>query len=135
MSDQIILVTSPDEVQLDGPRVLLVDLFEEQNQIVSNALMKLDGLKFPMIVYSWKSIDPIDWLLDKRIKSDLIIFNADNVSDPYIIGYMAAMPRSYYLGSLKDLHRVNKNAIYSDEDCLILMEKISKEYYETRKTN
>lgn len=135
MSDKIILVTPPDDILIDGVRVLLVNLTPDQSQIISTSLLRLENLTYPLIVYTWKSSEDYNWLLDKKHKSNLIIFNADDISTELIIGYMSAQPNSYYFGNLKDLHRVNKNAIYSAEDVLTLLEKTVKTNYETRKIN
>lgn len=135
MSDKIIVITPPDDILVDGVRILLVGLDSEQNQVVSNSLLKLDNLLFPVIVYYWNQPNSYEWLFDKNLKSNLVIFNAENETISYIIGYMAAMPNSYYFGNLKDLNLVNKNAIYSEDDCFQLMEKFIQTYYETRKIN
>ena len=132
MSDKIVLVTAPDDILIDGIRLLLVGLTSEQSQTVSNALLRSENLDYPLIVYAWQSLDDRDWLIDKKIKSDIIIFNADNETLELINGYMSAQPNSYYFGNLKDLHIVNKNAIYSAEDVLILLEKTLKTNYEIR---
>jgi hypothetical protein len=126
MSDQIIVVTAPDDVQLDATRILLVDLNVEQSQIVSNALLQLENLKNPVISYVWKMGDSVTWLLDKNIKSDVVIFNAEpvqNGASELIIGYIAAQPGSHYFGILRDLQQANNRVIYTSDDILHLLEK------------
>lgn len=125
MSDKVILVTPPDDILLDGFRLLLVDLDQNQTQMVSDAFNKLKSIP-NTVMYLWND-NNTDWLLDKKDKSDVIIFNADSQKD-VIIGYMAAQMNSYYFGVLKDLEKVNDSAIYSVEDLLILMEKNIERY-------
>jgi len=128
MTDRILVVTPPDDILLQGIRILHVDLNEEQSSIVSNALMQTD-LPHNIINYVWKMGDKVDWLLDKTTKSNLIIFNANGPSDPgldVILGWTAAQPQSYYFGRLRDLHQANDRVIYNSDDILNLLEKISK---------
>ena len=130
MSDRILIVTPPDDTLLQGIRILHVELTDEQSSTVSSALME-SNLHHTIINYVWKMGNRVDWLLDKIPKCDLIIFNADvppNGTD-IIIGWVAAQPQSVYFGNLKDLHMANDRAIYSTEDILTLLERVSK-YYE-----
>jgi len=130
MSDQILVVTPPDDTLLQGIRIIHVNLTEEQSSIVSNALFQT-SLPHVIVNYVWKMGDSISWLIDKISKKDLVIFNADSTNNgdiELIIGWVSAQPRSYYFGNLKDLHIVNNRAIYSADDILNLLEKISKEY-------
>ena len=130
MTDRILIVTPPDDILLQGIRTLHVHLNEEQSAIVSNALMQTD-LPHNIINYVWKMGNPVDWLLDKSIKCDLIIFNAKGPSDPgldVILGWVSAQHNSYYFGTLKDLHLANDRVIYSSDDILNLMEKVSKKH-------
>jgi hypothetical protein len=73
-----------------------------------------------VIIYFYKSTDPIEWFLDKKSKTDFIIFNADSTND-LLIGYLAAQKKSYYFGTLKTLSKANKSAIYSIEDIISLL--------------
>ncbi len=130
MSDRILVVTAPDDTLLQGIRIMHVGLNEEQSSIVSNALMQ-STLPHTIINYVWGMGNPVDWLLDKITKSDIIIFNANGPVDPgrdVIIGWTAAQPQSYYFGNLKDLHMANDRAIYSVDDILNLLEKVSKNH-------
>lgn len=129
MSDRILVVTAPDDTLLQGIRIMHVGLDEEQSSIVSNALLQTK-LPHAIINYVWNMGNPVDWLLDKITKSDLIIFNAGGHVDPgrdVIIGWTAAQPQSYYFGNLKDLHMANDRVIYNSDDILILLEKIAKQ--------
>lgn len=132
MSDKIILVTPPDDILIDGPRISLVNLSQDQSQTISKTLLSLENLEFPLIVYTWNFGDNIEWLFDKKLKSQLIIFNADSSNCENINGYLAAQPNSHYFGNLKDLHSVNKNAIYNVDNLLSIFERIINNYYETR---
>jgi hypothetical protein len=128
MSDKILVVTAPDDTLLDGIRVLHVELTAEQSHMVSTAMLNTDT-PYNIINYVWKMGDPITWLLDKHTKCDVILFNANvpnNGAIELIIGYIAAQPRSYYFGTLRDLHLVNDRAIYNANDILSLLEKDGK---------
>lgn len=126
MSDKVILVTPPDDILVDGLRILLVDLNQTQTQLISEALTSLRSIP-TIVTYVWNSNNKTDWLLDKKLKADLIIFNADSEKDA-IIGYMAAQSNSCYFGTLKDLELSNNSAIYTIEDLLTLIEKTIKKY-------
>ncbi len=127
MSDKILVVTSPDDVALDGIRILAINLTNEQGQFVSNALLQFDTTFVNVINYIWHTGDAMPWLLDKKVKSDLIIFNADS-EDSTLTGYFAAHLNSYYFGNLKDLGQANNRAIYSSDQLLNLLEKIKDQY-------
>lgn len=129
MSDQILVITPPDDTLLQGIRILHVELTEEQSSLVSAALLQ-SALPHTLINYVWKMGNPVPWLLDKIPKCDIILFNADvppNGTD-IIIGWTAAQPQSYYFGNLKDLHLANNRAIYSTNQLLTLLEKVSNNY-------
>jgi hypothetical protein len=126
MSDKVLLVTSPDDVLVDGVRILLVDLVPEQQQIVSNALAQLATIP-NVVLYIWNSSDDASWLLDKKSKSDTIIFNADSEND-VIIGYMAAQSNSHYFGTLKILSVVNNSTIYNIDQVLTILENTIKQH-------
>ena len=127
MTDKILVITTPDDASLDGIRILAVNLTQEQGQIVSNALLQFDNFSVNILNYVWKIGDSVAWLLDKKIKSDVIIFNAD-AEDNTITGYLSAHSKSYYFGTLKDLHLANDRAIYSTEDVLTLLETMVKKH-------
>lgn len=127
MTDKILVVTSPDDVTLDGIRILAVNLTQEQGQLISTALLQFDNFNVTIINYVWKNSNDPSWLLDKKFKSDVIFFNADDNNNT-VVGYMAAQSKSYYFGTLKDLHLANDRAIYSTEDVLTLLETIVKKH-------
>ena len=126
MTDKVLLVTAPDDVLVDGIRILLVDIVPEQQQIISDALTRLDNSP-DVIVYVWNSTNSTSWLLDKKLKSDAIIFNANSEND-VIIGYMAAQSNSHYFGTLKILSMVNNSTIYNIDQVLIILENIINQY-------
>jgi len=133
MTDKILVVTAPDDSLIDGIRVLLIELSNDQSLVVSNALLTADT-KYSIITYAWKMGDSIEWLLDKKSKSDIIIFNADaaaNGAIELIIGYIAAQPNSYYFGNLKSLVLANDSAIYTADHILSLLER-AKNYYDKK---
>jgi hypothetical protein len=122
MTDKVILVTPPDDILIDGIRILLVDLNSSQTQLISDALNRLTG-DTTVISYMWNSKDNIDWLLDKKLKSQLIIFNADSENE-IIVGYMAAQKNSHYFGILRSLTAVNNSAIYNTDQIHNLLENV-----------
>ena len=128
MTDKIIVVTPPDDTLLDGIRILHVELTEEQSQIVSSALINSD-IQNNIVNYVWKMGDPVTWLIDKLVKCDFILFNADvphNGAVELIIGYIAAQPNSYYFGILRDLHLANNRVIFNSDDINNLLESITR---------
>jgi hypothetical protein len=127
MTDKIIVVTPPDDILLDGPRLLLVNLNQEQLQAVSTAVMTLDIDNHTVITFVWKLGDSVEWMLNTKLKSKIIIFNADmlgNESGDLINGYLLAQGNSYYFGNLKDLHMANNRVLYNSDDVKILLERI-----------
>jgi len=126
MLDKILIATAPDDVQVDGIRVLAVDLRQDQTQLVSTVLTQLDDIP-NIVVYLWKDGDDTNWLFDKKHKADIIVFNAES-DNQLVVGYMAAQPNSYYLGILKTLDAVNNSAIYTPDQVLALLEKEINRY-------
>jgi hypothetical protein len=124
MTDKIIVVTPPDDILLDGPRLLLVNLDQEQLQAVSTAVMTLDIEDHTVITFVWKLGDSIEWMLNTKLKSKIIIFNADMLDNELINGYLLAQGNSYYFGNLKDLHMANNRVLYNSDDVKILLERI-----------
>jgi hypothetical protein len=126
MTDKVLLVTPPDDVLIDGIRILLVDLIPEQQQIISDALNQIESIP-NVILYIWNSTNDSNWLLDKKSKSNAIIFNADSEND-VIIGYMAAQSNSHYFGTLKILSMVNNSTIYNIDQVLTILENTIKQH-------
>jgi hypothetical protein len=126
MIDKIVLVTPPDDILVDGIRLLLVDVTIPQSQMVSSVLTQFETIP-TVVAYMWSSGDSVDWLIDKKHKSDIIIFNADSDND-IVEGYLAAQPNSYYFGNLKLLSTVNRSAIYNTDQLYDLLEKLIGHY-------
>lgn len=126
MIDKIVLVTPPDDILVDGIRLLLVDVTIPQSQMVSSVLTQFETIP-TVVAYMWSSGDSIDWLIDKKHKSDIIIFNADSDND-IVVGYLSAQPNSYYFGNLKLLSTVNRSAIYNTDQMYDLLEKLIGHY-------
>lgn len=122
MTDRVIIVTPPDDIEIDGIRILLVDLFQTQTQILSAAYNTL-STQHTIINYIWRNGDPVEWLINKKHRSDIVIFNADS-NNELIVGYLAAQSNSYYFGNLKSLSSANTSAIYNDSQSLDIIEKI-----------
>lgn len=116
MKNQITLVSPPDDVLHDALRIILVDLDQEQTQLMSEALLTFESVP-PTVLYVWASSNQVEWLLDKKSKAHLIIFNAGSTADELVTGYIAAQSNAYYLGDLKTLSKANPRAIY-DMDSL-----------------
>jgi hypothetical protein len=120
MTEQVLIVTEPDDTVLDGYRILLVDLTPDQSQAVSLSLLNI-RLSSRVVLYNWNSTNSTEWLLDKKAKCNLILFNADSYND-ILIGYLAAQASSYYFGDLKLLAGANNSRIFAQEDCEKLLE-------------
>jgi hypothetical protein len=96
MSDKVIIVTPPDDIHVDGLRILLVDLTLDQTQLISEALAQIQEMP-TIVTYVWQTGNDIEWVLDKKHKSYyLTIFNADSQND-IVVGYLAAQNNSYYI--------------------------------------
>lgn len=126
MSDKVILVTPPDDILVDGLRLLLVDLTQEQTQMISDAFTSLKTIP-TIVAYVWSQTYDTEWLLDKKLKSNLIIFNANSENDA-IIGYMAAQSNACYFGELKDLKNANNMAIYNVDQLKEILEKVIEKH-------
>lgn len=121
MTERVIVVTPPDDVPLkDGVRILCVDLTSYQTQIVSDALKQLET-DDTVITYIWRADNSVDWLLDKKQKSQVILFNAESKNE-LIVGYMAAQATSYYFGSLRSLNLANDYAVYDNNQLVAILE-------------
>ena len=117
--DNILVVTPPDDIHTDCFRLLLVDLTPAQSQVVSDSLLKLNSLA-NIVIYAWQSDDLDEWLLQKKKKSHLIIFNADSTKH-LLVGYLAAQINTHYIGTLRVLNTVNDRVIYNTDQCVDLL--------------
>lgn len=126
MTNQVLIATAPDDTLIDGFRILAIDLDIAQSKILSDSLLETN-LSETVILYNWKIADDINWLLDKKTKSNLIVFNADS-QDQIVVGYMAAQKNAYYMGTLKSLSKINNRAIYSRGDLNTLLNQNVNQY-------
>ena len=126
MSDKITIITAPDDLLSDGFRLLLVDLDREHEEIVSKIMITTES-DSAIIAYIWKISDSIEWLLDKKPKSDLIIFNARSQNQT-VAGYMAAQPISHYFSDLRDLNNANSRQILDLTQCQEVFENSIGKY-------
>ena len=126
MTNKLTLVTAPDDILEDGLRILLVGLDHQNSERVSTALTRLDSVP-TTIIYVWNKGEDRAWLFDKKQKSNIIIFDADNVS-PEMMGYMAAQPNSYYFGILREIEPVNNRALFDVDTCYKLLGEIVDQY-------
>jgi hypothetical protein len=121
MSDKILLITEPDDSFLEGVRIFLYNLDPEQYGIFSLALLNFDSVP-STIVYNSNNSTNIQWLIDKLLKSDLIIFNA-NSENQQLVGYLCSKPNSYYFGELRDLSLVNNSVIFDVHQLKEILER------------
>lgn len=126
MTNKLTLVTAPDDIIDDALRILLVGLDRLNSERVSTALTRLESAPHT-IVYVWNRGEDKGWLFDKKQKSDIIIFDADNLS-PELMGYMAAQPNSYFFGLLRDLESVNNRALFDVDSCYKLLGEVANTY-------
>jgi hypothetical protein len=110
MSDKITIVTPPDDIYTEGFRIFLYDLHKDQYSIFSQSVLSGDIVP-SLIIYNADNLTDIRWILDKLLKSDLIIFNAES-NNQQMIGYLCSKMNSYYFGKLRDLFLVNNSIIF-----------------------
>jgi len=126
MSNRVLLVTSPDDTIEQGVRISTIGLTQDQNSLVSRALLSLET-DHSMIVYVWQGNEHTNWIIDKLYKSQLIIFNA-GIDDQTLVGYLAAQYNAHYFGALRSLSEVNKSEIYDQDQCLNILENTVNKY-------
>lgn len=129
MSDRVLLVSPPDDVFEDALRILLIDLTKDQSDLFSQSLLSKKNIP-NTVIYSWSLTDDSNWLFDKSLKSNLVIFNADSENQT-LVGYFAGKRNSCYFGNLKTLHIINKSAIYDVHQCGELLERTFETYGKT----
>lgn len=124
--DQMLLVSAPDDVALEGVRLLIVGLTPEQSNIVSTVLTTIETAP-RVIVYVWNEHDSVDWLTDKIYKSQLILFNAE-FENQTLVGYLAGKLNSHYFGSLKSINQINNSMIFDENQCRTILTNLFKKY-------
>lgn len=121
--NKVYLVTAPDDVTYDSKKIICVALDDNQREIVSQTLQRFETVP-TTVLYVWNNGDSQEWLLDKKQKCDLIIFNANN-EDKTLVGYFSAHDNAYYMGELGVLSRVNNRIIHDTDEChKLIKEKI-----------
>jgi hypothetical protein len=126
MTNKVVLVTPPDDVGTDALRISIVGLTESQTSIVSEALTALEVIP-EIVLYVWTESNTVAWLIDKKHKSDLIIFNAE-MDNAEIAGYMAAQPNAHYFGNMRSLGITNKRTVFDLAQCEQLIKEKVTEY-------
>jgi hypothetical protein len=126
MSEKIVLVSYPDDILLEGTRILLYDLEKQQTDIVSKALVSLD-FDSNIIIYSISSYDDAYYLIDKYHKSDILIFNA-NSENQTVVGFLAGKFNSMYFGQLRSIGRINDSEIHDENVCKKQLERMIIKY-------
>ena len=122
MSEKIILVSYPDDILLDGVRILLYDLEKSQTDIISKALVSLD-FETNIIVYTINFLTESKYFIDKYHKSNIVVFNADSENQT-VVGFLAGKSNSMYFGSLRGLKEINDSEIYNEEICKQQLERM-----------
>lgn len=126
INSSAIIITPPDDVLLDCIRILCIDLNQEQSQLVSSSITDTSYIG-TIGIYLWNSSDPIEWLLDKKSKADVILFNAESTNE-IIVGYMSAQKNAYYFGNLKLLASTSGKNIYGKYDLDKLIGELLEKY-------
>lgn len=120
VSNKITIVTPPDDVLKDAVRLLVFDLTPEHTQLISSVLYEMKEIH-DTVIYVCNGQDSYEWILDKKQKSSIIIYNA-NSENQTMVGYLSAQPNSYYFGILRTLELINNNKIVSKEQIETIME-------------
>ncbi len=118
--NDITLITPPDDILIDGFRILLVDVSRDQSGLITEVLKNLEK-NVTVIIYVWTPNQTVEWLIDKKQKSDIIIFNAES-ENREIVGYMSAQNNAYYMGTLRPFEITNNRAIRDLDSCAFIFE-------------
>jgi hypothetical protein len=125
-NNKITLVTFPDDVLHDGIRILIFDLTPAHTQLISGVLYNMKEIQ-NTVIYVSNGQDDTQWVLDKKQKCSIILYNAESQNQT-MVGYLTAQSNSYYFGELKTLSSVNNNKIISKEQIEMIMEDQYKKY-------
>jgi hypothetical protein len=126
IGNKLLLVTPPDDINIDGLRILLVGISHDKTNLISTALTQLPSIP-NTVLYMWAAGNDISWLMDKKNKSHLIIFDVENLPGE-LVGYFSAQLNSYYFGHLRDLGIINNNSILDVDQCYQLLENTITTY-------
>jgi hypothetical protein len=126
MTEKLLLVTAPDDTLENGVRIAVVGLSSEHGSLVSQALGELETPPC-VVTYVWNETDPIEWLIDKLHKSEIVLFNAE-IENQTLAGYLASKSNAYYFGTLRSLNVVNTSVIHDLNQCKNILERTFKKY-------
>jgi hypothetical protein len=126
MTEKLLLVTAPDDTLENGVRIAVVGLSSEQGSLVSQSLGELETPPC-VVTYVWNENDPIEWLIDKLYKSEIVLFNAE-IENQTLAGYLASKSNAYYFGTLRSLTIVNTSAIHDLNQCKTILERTFEKY-------
>jgi hypothetical protein len=121
MADKILLISYPDDLMVQGFRILVFDLSEPQSQIFSQSVLSLNT-NVSCLVYNADVNTDMPWLSDKIIKSNLIIYNAES-DNQLLVGYLSAKSNSYYFGTLRDLSSMVVSQIFDSKQLKEILER------------
>ena len=122
VKNKITIITPPDDVLQDGVRILCYGLEKEQTLLISSIIYNLEECK-PSIIYVSNGQNDSEWVLDKKQKCSIIIFNAES-QDQTMVGYLSAQTNSYYFGELRSLSSANNNKINEKQQLTKIMEDL-----------
>ena len=122
MKNKITIITPPDDILQDGVRILCYGLEKEQTLLISSIIYNLEECK-PTIIYVSNGQNDSEWVLDKKQKCSIIIFNAES-QDQTMVGYLSAQTNSYYFGELRSLSSANNNKINEKQKLTKIMEDL-----------
>jgi len=122
MTDKITIVTYPDDYLQNGHRILFVDLDNAQKEMLSRSLLYSHS-DDNLICYSYQDSEDVSWVIDKSIKSQLIVVNADSQNQT-LIGYLLSKSNCYYVGNLKGLNSIIDKVIHDSDQFIDILNKI-----------
>lgn len=122
VKNKITIITPPDDILQDGVRILCYGLEKEQTLLISSIIYNLEECK-PTIIYVSNGQNDSEWVLDKKQKCSIIIFNAES-QDQTMVGYLSAQTNSYYFGELRSLSSANNNKINEKQQLTKIMEDL-----------
>lgn len=126
MTNNVTIITDPDDILIEGVRILLVDLTPDQSEFISTSLFQLED--FPTtVIYSWKLGDGIPWLFDKFYKSSIVFFNAESFNQT-LVGFFAGKSHAFYFGTLQSLNQVNTREISNIDQSIAILTKLFENY-------
>lgn len=121
MTDKITIVTYPDDYLENGNRLLLVDLDLQQKEMISRALLTIDK-QDNLICYSYQATEDATWAIDKSLKSQLIVVNANSLNQ-ILVGYLLSKSNCYYIGHLKGLNNIVSKVIHDTDQFVNILNK------------